>query len=101
MDSVEMTQDQAVELAEKLVLLTTGTDKELAMELRNRLAFPIADILARVKGKTHKAKAARIGVSRNTYYEWKRNELRPTPAQARKLALATRISAEKIMGRKR
>jgi len=90
-----------LELAEALILVTRGSDKELAIELRNRLLLPMDQILAKVKGESVKAKAARIGVSRQTFYGWKNNENRPTPKQARKLAMVTRISAEKIMGRRR
>lgn len=91
----------ALDHAEALVNMLKGSDKELAIELRNRIMLPMAAVLDKVKGKTVKAKAAHAGVSRQTFYDWKNGVNRPTPNQARKLAQLTRIGADKIMGRKR
>ena len=101
MTDINNAEATAVEYAKMLIGMTTGTDKEVAIELFNRLTMPMGEVLAKVKGATHKAKAARIGVSRQTYYSWKNNENRPTPKQARKIAMLTRIPADRIMGRKR
>lgn len=92
---------RALSHVEWLVKLTSGTDRELAIELRNRLMVPMSCVIAELPGLTMSAKAANAEVSRQTLYEWKRNENRPTPKQAQKLALLTSIAAEHIMGRKR
>jgi DNA-binding XRE family transcriptional regulator len=91
----------ALNLAEQLVKLTSGSDRELALELRNRLLLPMDDVIAKIPGLTMSAKAAHAEVSRQTLYDWRNGENRPTPKQAKKLAVLTRISAQKIMGRKR
>ena len=86
--------------AQKLVDLTQGHDRMLALELRNRINTPMASVLERVKGATINEKAKRAKVSRQTWYTWIREEARPNVRQAKVLAKLTGFSVEEIHGRR-
>jgi DNA-binding XRE family transcriptional regulator len=51
-----------------------------------QVRWPMADILAHVAGKTIAERAKMIGVSRQTYYQWLWEEVRPYGAEAQRLA---------------
>lgn len=91
---------KALAAAEELVKLCDGDDQELARELRNRLSLPMGVVIAKIPGDNLRQKAITAGVSRQTLYTWDRNETRPAPKQAAKLAKLTGLSADRIVGRK-
>jgi transcriptional regulator with XRE-family HTH domain len=72
---------------------------DLMTEVRARLNKPMADILRKVPGATVKAKAERIGVSRQAYYDWLKGLYRPTGEQSKRLQRLTGIPAELIRGK--
>lgn len=72
---------------------------DIVAEVRARLNKPMADILRRVPGATVKAKAERIGVSRQAYYDWLKGLYRPTGQQSKRLQRLTGIPAELIRGK--
>jgi transcriptional regulator with XRE-family HTH domain len=72
---------------------------DLMQEVRARLNKPMADILRKVPGATVKAKAERIGVSRQAYYDWLKGLYRPTGEQSKRLQRLTGIPAELIRGK--
>lgn len=91
---------KALATAELLVELTEGDDRELARELRNRLALPMGVVIDKIPGDNLRQKAITAGVSRQTLYTWDRNENRPAPKQAARLAKLTGLSVDRIVGRK-
>jgi transcriptional regulator with XRE-family HTH domain len=72
---------------------------DLMAEVRARLNKPMADILRKVPGATVKARAERIGVSRQAYYDWLKGLYRPTGQQSKRLQRLTGIPAEVIRGK--
>lgn len=66
-----------------------------AMELQS---MPM--VLAHVPGKTVVEQARSVGVSRNTWYQWHRGEVRPSRPQAKRLAALTGIPMRAIAGRR-
>lgn len=75
--------------------------KIAAMPLRHALTLmPMREVLAQVPGTTIGDKAERVGVSRNTWYEWKAGKIRPSRQQAARLEQLTKIPAEKFQGRR-
>jgi transcriptional regulator with XRE-family HTH domain len=72
---------------------------DMMAEVKARLQRPMADILRKVPGRTVAQKAARIGVSRQAYYDWLKGQYRPTGAQSKRLARLTGIPAELIRGK--
>jgi hypothetical protein len=72
---------------------------DLMLEVRARLNKPMADILRKVPGATVKAKAERIGVSRQCFYDWLKGTYRPTGEQSKRLQRLTGIPAEFIRGK--
>lgn len=92
---------RALNHAEWLVKLTSGADREVAVELRNRIMLPMNVVVAELPGLTMSSKAANAEVSRQTLYDWINGKVRPSPKQAKKLAELTKIAADKIMGRTR
>ena len=63
-----------------------------------RIGLALEEVLKRVPGKTVKARAATIGVTRQTYYGWLAGRTRPDIRQARRLASLTGLEASKIRG---
>jgi DNA-binding XRE family transcriptional regulator len=66
--------------------------------LDRALTIPMPRVLKKVPGETDKDKAKRLGVSRNTFYRWRRGE-RPGLEHARLLATLTGFSVKAIYGR--
>ena len=91
---------RAIAATELLMELTEGDDRELARELRNRLSLPMGIVIDRIPGDNLRQKAMAAGVSRQTMYTWQRGEVRPTLRHAIKLAELTKLSADRIVGRK-
>jgi DNA-binding XRE family transcriptional regulator len=58
----------------------------------------MAQVLAKVPGKTVKAKAKLVGVTRQAWYQWLDRTARPNATRARQLAKITGYSAEEIRG---
>jgi DNA-binding XRE family transcriptional regulator len=80
----------------------TGGDAglvDIMGEVHARLRKPMADILRKVPGANVKQKAARIGISRQAWYDWSRGIYRPTGVQAKKLARLTGVPVEHIRGK--
>jgi DNA-binding XRE family transcriptional regulator len=72
---------------------------DIMSEVHARLRKPMADILRKVPGATIKQKAARIGISRQAWYDWAKGTYRPTGVQAKKLARLTGVPVEHIRGK--
>lgn len=96
---------RAIELADRLIDVTSEMDDEaphkLARRLRHRLqpAMEMADILALVPGDTVTAQAELLEVSRQTYYTWLEGRGRPGEEAAARLAELTGIAEDVILGR--
>jgi hypothetical protein len=72
---------------------------DIVTEVRARLQRPMVDILKKVPGATVKAKAERVGVSRQCWYDWIKGTYRPTGEQSKRLQRLTGIPAELIRGK--
>ena len=70
-----------------------------AQKILNRLALPMEDVVDAIPEDTIVGKAARIGVTRQTIYDWLRGVSRPKKEMARKLARLTGYDAVEIRGR--
>jgi hypothetical protein len=95
-----VTPKAALKLAERL----TNADGDeglllLAHRIRARLRKPMADVIAKIPGRTMVAKAEAAGVSRQNLYAWQRGAYRPTGVQAERLSKLTGIAAATITGR--
>jgi hypothetical protein len=64
------------------------------------LLMPMRIVLDKIYGDSVVEKAKRVGVSRNTWYAWKRGEIRPNKHQAKRLQTLTDIPAERFQGRR-
>lgn len=93
-------RNRALKTIDGLCQLELGKDViESLQEARQRLALPLAEVLDKVWGDTVVERCKRIGIARQTYYQWLRGVARPNPEQAKKLAELTGYSADEIRGR--
>jgi DNA-binding transcriptional regulator YiaG len=70
-----------------------------AAELRNRILHPMSDILEMIPAKSLSERARKIGVSRQTYYDWMVGKSRPNKIKAKRLSMLTGIPVEEIRAR--
>jgi predicted transcriptional regulator len=88
------------ELLDRLAKVTSDiTVRAHARKLRRRLKLPMSAVLVKVEGKSVVAKAAIIGVSRQTVYQWLTGISRPSLPVAKKLEKLTGYDAADIRGR--
>jgi len=94
-------RDKAVKLLDQVIRLKPGDDDWLsqAQMLRGRLTTPIAWVLEEVPGETVVEKCAKIGITRQNYYQWLSGGYRPNEKQAKKLAELTGLDVNDIRGR--
>jgi hypothetical protein len=72
---------------------------QLARRLRNAInLMPMWVVLDQVPGDTVTEQANIVGVSRNTWYGWRRGEIRPNKVQSIRLTALTGIPADKFRG---
>ncbi|HEX3523887.1 MAG TPA: helix-turn-helix transcriptional regulator, partial [Stellaceae bacterium] len=76
-----------------------GEVRNLVEQIHQRLALPMSEVLGKVPGENLSARAREVGVSRQTYYQWLREETRPNPVQAVRLAELTGFPEHQIRGR--
>jgi transcriptional regulator with XRE-family HTH domain len=67
-------------------------------QVRDRIKLPMSHILAKVPGVSISDRAAKIGISRQAYYQWLNGYSRPNPEQAERLAKLTGFSVKAIRG---
>jgi hypothetical protein len=60
---------------------------------------PMADILAKLPDDTVTARAKRLGITRQAYYDWVNGKSRPNIKQARRLQKLTGFTVQEIRGR--
>lgn len=90
-------QAEELQLVNRLVAIASTKEiKLMALQVRDRIRMPMENILRKVPGSTATEKSARVGVSRETWYSWKRGESRPNSVQAKRLAELTKISINRI-----
>lgn len=93
-------RQKASTLVKQLLRLELDGDvRRLVEEIHQRLALPMSEVLGLVPGDNLSARAREVGVSRQTYYQWLREETRPNPAQAQRLAELTGLPEHQIRGR--
>jgi hypothetical protein len=71
---------------------------EIAL-LADRIRLPMADILGRVPGATVGDRCKAIGISRQTYYVWAREEARPLREQSEHIHQLTGVPVRTISAR--
>ena len=82
-------------LVDRLIALDADEGLKLrAMQIVDRLRLPMSDVLLKVPGESVIQRAAKIGISRQTYYAWVRGASRPN----RRWSL--RISDLRMMSRR-
>src|SRR6516164_4387841 len=91
---------------EQIDLLHRVMQLEANVHIRNaivsvidRIRMPMSEILALVPGESAAARSRAIGISRQTYYAWVREENRPLTDQAEHLARITGVPANLISAR--
>lgn len=91
---------------ERIRLLQKAYDLEDSANLRNalwsimaRIRMPMSEILERVPGPSASARAQAIGISRQTYYSWLSEEVRPTGPEAERLAKASGLPLKLVSAR--
>jgi hypothetical protein len=90
----------ALRLVNQLIKVAPDPDtREMAVELRIRIRFPMSEILEKVPGGTIAARCREIQCSRAAYYGWLRGETRPRVAEALRLAKITGYEVNEITGR--
>ena len=94
-------RERALKLVERLLKLNPDHSlAKRAYQLRDRLKFPMSEVLKKVPGETVVQKAAHCGVSRQAYYNWLSGRSRPNDAQSLMLEKLTGIDAAMIAGRR-
>jgi hypothetical protein len=91
--------EKALKLTKQLIEL--GGDIGLLRRVENiqrRLTVPMADVIAKLPGKSHSSNCRMLGVSRSSYYDWLSGESRPSRAMAKKLSKITGFSVGEIRG---
>ena len=68
-------------------------------ELAKALSIPMAIVMKAVPGTTETEKAKNAGVTRQTWYCWKRGDFGPDAVQAARLARLTGMDAKRIARR--
>lgn len=91
-------RNDARNLAKELLQLegAAETIKDVVKLLKRLELMPMSFILGRIPGHTITERAARVGISRQTYYYWLQGRSRPSPAQAEKLAEITGVPVADI-----
>ena len=72
--------------------------RESAEELQRRLQLPLTEALSKVPGESIAARARRLGITRQTYYQWLNGRARPNNEMARRLSELTGIPESQIRG---
>jgi transcriptional regulator with XRE-family HTH domain len=83
--------------AKRLVKELELDGKTEARVLQGLELIPMTEVLEKVPGKTVAQKADSCGVTRQTYYNWLRNEFRPSLSQAQVIAKITGIALDRII----
>jgi transcriptional regulator with XRE-family HTH domain len=93
------TQAEQLKLIERLIEAAPDPNVRLrAMRIRSRIRLPMAQVLAKVPGKTVKERAKLVGVTRQAWYQWLDGTARPNAARAIRLSKITGIPADAIRG---
>lgn len=97
-------QKAALKFVESIIDL--GPDQgtlAYALKMRERLRTPMSVVLAALDKKwpnmSTSDRAAKLGVSRQTYYGWQQGLFRPDMKLAKKLAALTEYDADEIRGK--
>lgn len=93
-------QDEARRLIERLVKIAPDASTTArAKEIRARLKLPMSVVIDKIPGAHMTAKAASVGVTRQSLYYWLNGTTRPSQKQAKAIAALTGFDAEEIRGR--
>jgi transcriptional regulator with XRE-family HTH domain len=84
-------------LAQLAEIAPDGAIRRRAGLLQARLKLrPMKEILEHVPGDGYREKAKRIGIARQTIYQWLDGTMRPSRKRARQLARITGVPADEI-----
>lgn len=94
--------EKAKKLVEHLIKMSDDEGLKLrAMQILDRMILPMDKVLEKVPGRTVVEKSAAIGISRQSFYSWKRGTSRPNTRQSKRLAELTGLDWQDINGRTR
>jgi hypothetical protein len=92
--------DEARKLIEKLLKVSPDAGiTARAQKLLNRVKLPMSVVIDKIPGDSVIAKAAKIGVSRQSIYYWLSGITRPSKKQAKVIASLTGFDVDEIRGR--
>lgn len=92
--------DEARRLIERLMKISPDIGlTHRAQKMLNRVKLPMSVVVDKIPGDTIIAKAAKVGVSRQTIYFWLNGMTRPGKKRAKLLAGMTGFDAGEIEGR--
>ena len=105
-DMEELIERQKAALKFVESIIEIGPDQgtlSYALKMRERLRLPMSVVLSELDkkwpGLSTSDRAAKLGVSRQTYYGWQQGMFRPDLKLSKKLASLTGFDAEEIRGR--
>src|SRR5215472_1460733 len=93
-------QGEQIDLLQRVIALEANVNiRNALVSVIDRICWPMSKILAKVPGESAAARARALGISRQTYYAWMREENRPLTEAADTVERITGVPANLVSAR--